>query len=69
MNNGDVLIRPLDSHYVLLDAMSRRTLDGPFATFAEALAAAIDLVKPGHAVWQENTDNRGQELGPPTRIF
>ena len=68
MQPGDVLIRSFDSQYLLLDAESLKTLDGPFATFADVLAAAIGFVKPGASIWQENTDNRGRPLGPPTRL-
>ena len=68
MESGDVLIRSFDSTYVVLDASSHRTLDGPFHAFADALAAALGFVRPGGTVWQENTDNRGRPLGPPTRI-
>ena len=69
MTAGDVLIRPLDSKYLVLDAASRSVLDGPFDLFAEALDAALGFVKPGHNIWQENIDNRGREIGPPTRIL
>ena len=68
MQSGDVLIRSFDSQYALLDAESLKTLDGPFSTFADTLAAAIGLVKAGGSIWQENTDNRGRVLGPPTRL-
>jgi hypothetical protein len=65
---GDILIRSFDSQYAVLDAVSHTTLAGPFSNFADGLGAALELVKPGGSVWQENTDNRGRPLGPPTRI-
>ena len=68
IEEGDVLIRSLDSTYLVLDAVSHRALDGPFDAFADALAAALAFVRPGRTVWQENTDNRGRPLGPPMRI-
>ena len=65
---GDVLIRSVDKQYVVLDAISHTRLDGPFFNFADALGAALVLIEPGRAIWQENTDIHGRLLDPPTRV-
>jgi hypothetical protein len=67
--SGDVIIRSLsEDGFLLVDAVTRKTLNGPFPTFADALNAALGFVKPGATIWQENVDNRGRPLGPPFRV-
>lgn len=69
MKHGDmrIRIRP-GKQFLVANAVTLETLDGPFTTFADALATAILLAAPGGTIWQDNHDNRGRPLGPPIRV-
>ena len=60
--SGDVLISDEVSGYIVVDAVSRRELSGPFSSTAAAFVAARRLVSTGH-VWRDN--RRGRALGDP----
>ena len=66
---GDVIIRSVPGdEFLLLNAVTLKALEGPFTTFADALATARLFVGPGGTIWQENHDDRGRPLGPPMRV-
>jgi hypothetical protein len=69
MERGDVMIRSLPGdEFLVMNAVTFKTLEGPFTTFADALVTARLFVAPGGTIWQENHDDRGRPLGPPIRV-
>ena len=69
---GDLLIRTqTDSApptFVVVDAITRRQVSGPFSTIPEAATSAAELAGTRRNIWQENVDHRGRSLGPPLRF-
>ena len=61
---GDVLIRRQESAYVIVDAVTGKTLATTGSSLREAALTAVRLSN-GASVWQENVDKRGRPLGPP----
>jgi hypothetical protein len=69
MRHGDVLIRSLPGdQFLVVNAVTLKTLKGPFTTFAEAVASALLLVARGGTIWRDYVDDRGRPLGPPIRV-
>jgi len=69
MKHGDVIIRTLPGdEFLVANAITLKTLEGPFTTFDDALATALLVAAPSGTIWQENLDNRGRPLGPPIRV-
>jgi hypothetical protein len=66
---GDVLIRDgsLTGEFVILDAQTRRRLQGPFPSLREA-ADAARVLRARCSVWHEAIDARGRVLGRPVRL-
>jgi hypothetical protein len=66
---GDVIIRDAtaDTGFLVVDAHTRRVLEGPFPSFRAALVAAR-MIARDRPVWRENVDERGRVLGPPFLI-
>jgi hypothetical protein len=69
MKHGDVIIRRLPGdEFLVANAVTLKTLGGPFTTFDDALATALLLAGPSGRIWQDNLDDRGRPLGPPIRV-
>jgi hypothetical protein len=66
---GDILLRgSLDAGYTLVDLTTGKPIsEGFFTELRVALNAALD--SGASSVWQENLDNRGRPLGPPTILI
>ena len=68
---GDILIVGYATSdqpsFLIVDAITKRCLYGPFPTLRDALQRASQLRRDG-AIWHKNTDERGRELGPPMRL-
>ena len=62
LEQGDVIIHNGAGGFVVADALSQQTLDGPFASLTAALGAARRLAITG-TIWREPFDERGQSLG------
>jgi hypothetical protein len=67
LEQGDVIIRNAVGGFVVADALSQQTLDGPFAGLTAALGAARRLAITG-TIWREQVDERGRSMGHPRRI-
>ena len=69
IERGDVMIRCLPGNEFLVAlAVTLKTLEGPFTTFADALETARLFVAPGRNIWVEDLDERDRPLGPPFRV-
>lgn len=67
---GDVMIRILPGNeFLVANAVTLKTLEGPFTSFADALTTARLFVARGRTIWQESLDERRQPLGPPIRVL
>lgn len=68
---GDILIvreaTTDDPCYVIVDAITKERLEGPFPTLRETLERASQL-RPDGVIWHKNIDDRGREMGPPIRL-
>ena len=63
MTPRDVLIRNASPDaYLVADALSSRTLAGPFPSLVDAITTAR-LLSRGGSIWRENVDDRGRPLG------
>jgi hypothetical protein len=50
IQRGDVMIRSVPGdEFLVVNAVTFKTLEGPFTTFADALATARLFVAPGHS--------------------
>jgi hypothetical protein len=70
---GDVILRGLAgdsaaSSYVIHEPVSDRLLSGPHPSLSEAIAAADSLLEADGRIWQEQVDERGRSLGPPSLL-
>ena len=67
---GDILIVRRDVSdepcFLIVDAITKSKLCGPFPSLREALQRAAHLGWEG-AIWH-NVDERGREFGPPIRL-
>jgi hypothetical protein len=69
IKNGDVIIRSLPGdEFLVVNAVTLKTLEGPFTTFADALVTALLFVAPRGTIWKQNFDDSGQPLGPPIQV-
>jgi hypothetical protein len=65
---GDVIIRTAPAvGFVVADALSLQTPDGPFPSLADALNAARRIAITG-TVWHQNVDERGRLMSDPIRL-
>ena len=68
---GDILIvgntSNGESSFLIVDAVTKRCLCGPFPTLRDTLQRAAQLRRDG-AIWHKHMDDRGRELGPPLRL-
>jgi hypothetical protein len=63
LEEGDVIIRnATGGGFVVADALSQQTLEGPFAGLAAALTAARRLAITG-TIWREQVDAFGRSIG------
>lgn len=53
--------------FLIVDAITKTKLCGPFPSLREALQRAAHLGWEG-AIWHSNVDERGREFGPPIRL-
>ena len=63
---GDVLVRDVAAAkgYIVVDAMTRQTVGGPYLSLADATRTARHVCRNGR-IWREWVDSRGRPLGPP----
>ena len=68
---GDILIvrdaTSTEPSYLIVDAITKHLLHGPFPSLRETLQRAAQLRRDG-AIWHKSIDDRGRELGPPIRL-
>jgi hypothetical protein len=62
MPHKDVLIRNAAGGFVVVDAVTLRSLAGPYTSLADAHKNACRLVSYGH-VWRESVDRSGRSVG------
>jgi hypothetical protein len=71
MDAGDVLIADAtgsrSGEFVIVDAITRQIIDGPFGSLRAALQAAHTR-RIGANIWREFSDARGRAFGPPIRL-
>ena len=61
---GDVVVRDVAAGgYLIVDAVTRRAVGGPYFSIADAVVKARRLC--GGHIWRESLDARGRSLGPP----
>jgi hypothetical protein len=60
---GDVVVRDAAAGYIVIDAVTLKTLGGPYRSVAAATLKARQLCH-GH-VWRQSIDRRGRVLGSP----
>lgn len=70
---GDVMIRSLigatATSFIVTDALTLKFISGPFPSMEAAMADAnVVATSQRGAVWQENQDELGREVGPPIRV-
>ncbi len=64
---GDIVVQGTTANgYVLVDAITQRTIAGPVTLCAAAVALARALSTSD--VWHQSMDNRGRPLGEPYRL-
>jgi hypothetical protein len=69
IQRGDVMIRSVPGdEFLVVNAVTFKTLEGPFTTFADALATARLFVAPGGTIWHESVDDLGRPLVLPIRV-
>jgi hypothetical protein len=72
---GDLVLRPLavadgHRHYVLVKAVSKRRVAGPFLTLGDAVIAAKAVAHLRRVnVWHEQVDDRGRVMGNLLALF
>jgi hypothetical protein len=71
MNVGDLVIAdaagPRSGEFVLVDAVTRQTIAGPFDSIRDAVRAGCAR-RERAAIWREFVDERGRAFGPPLRL-
>jgi hypothetical protein len=72
VQHGDLLIRNQTpqsavARFVVIDALSRHLVSGPFESLRDATLAAARHADGG-TIWQENLDHRGRAVGAPMRL-
>ena len=69
---GDWIIRDVtpgqSGAYLLADAVTLKTVAGPFCSITDAAAYALARRRDGKRLWRENRDDRGRVLGEPFLI-
>ena len=70
-SRGDILIVGASvgdsSSYSVVDAITKKSLGGPFASLPEALQQA-DKVRGDGAIWHKSVDGRGRDLHAPVKL-